>query len=136
MIAHPTQVRVRYADTDQMGYVYYGKYAEYFEVGRVELIRSLGLSYKEIENAGYLMPVINFSIQYKWPAVYDEVLTIFTRVPTKPQARFLTTYEVRNDQQRLIAEGQVVLVFIDRNKNRPVKIPIFIAEAIEAHWKD
>ncbi len=136
MIVHDTQVRVRYADTDQMGYVYYGKFAEYFEVGRVELIRSLGISYKEVEHRGCLLPVVEFSVQYKAPAVYDDLLTITTAIPEIPRARFLTQYEVHNPLGQLIATGKVTLAFLHKEKQRPIKVPDYILERIEAQWKD
>ena len=84
MIRSETKIRVRYGETDQMGYVYYGVYAQYYEVGRVDAMRSLGFSYKQIEEKGLLMPVIDFSISYKKPAFYDDEITVVTYVRDKP----------------------------------------------------
>ena len=78
MIKNQTKIRVRYAETDQMGYVYYGNYAQFFEVGRVEWLRSLGVSYKSLEDSGVMLPVINLNVQYIKPAKYDDLLTITT----------------------------------------------------------
>ena len=111
MIQHHADIRVRYADTDQMGFVYYGKYPEYFEVGRTELIRSLGLAYKEIENRGIWMPVTELHITYKVPALYDELLVCKTYIPEIPRATLLTTYEIYKEDGSLSVSGKVVLAF-------------------------
>lgn len=134
MISHETHVRVRYADTDQMGYVYYGKYPEYLEVGRVEMIRHLGIPYTEIEAKGIMLPVADLRIQYKHPARYDDELRILTRIPQMPSSSFLTEYEIYSPTDKLLAEAYVKLAFIDMERNRPVRIPDFIREAIESHW--
>ena len=134
MITHETHIRVRYADTDQMGYVYYGKYAEYFEVGRVELIRSLGMTYKSVEEGGIIMPVVDLHIQYQRPAHYDELLRVRTTIPEIPRSSFLTTYEVFNEAGQLLVSGAVKLAFIDTARNRPVRAPEYIRQAVETHW--
>ncbi|MEL6651342.1 MAG: thioesterase family protein [Bacteroidota bacterium] len=136
MIEHDTQVRVRYAETDQMGYVYYGKYTEYFEVGRVELIRNvLGLSYKAIEESGYFLPVADLQIKYHRPARYDDLLTIRTRVPAMPRSSFPTEYEIYNEAGTLLVTGSVKLAFFHRERLVPVRIPEFIKEAVESKWE-
>lgn len=134
MIQYQTQVRVRYGETDQMGYVYYGKYAEYFEVGRVELIRSLGLSYKEIEARGVWLPVAHLHIEYKAPGKYDDLLTVTTSLAEIPRSNFLTRYEVHNEAEQLIVTGEVKLAFFDAARQRPVRVPDFILAAVQAHW--
>ncbi|MDW3647653.1 MAG: thioesterase family protein [Bacteroidia bacterium] len=134
MISHETFVRVRYGETDQMAYVYYGKYAEYFEVGRVELIRSIGITYKEIEEKGILMPVADLEVHYKFPARYDELLKIKTTIPEKPRASFLTEYEIFNEEGKLVVTGKVKLAFFDKERLRPVRAPKFVLDAVEAHW--
>lgn len=136
MIAHETQIRVRYADTDQMGYVYYGKYAEYFEVGRVELIRNLGFTYKSIEERGIMMPVVDMKAKYYQPGRYDELLSIKTMIVEFPRASFLTQYEVRNESGELVVKGEVKLAFIDMERMRPTRAPSYIKEAIEAVWPE
>lgn len=134
MISHETTVRVRYGETDQMAYVYYGKYAEYFEVGRVELIRSIGISYKEVEEQGILMPVAHMEIDYKYPARYDELLRIRTTIPEKPRSAFLTSYEIFNEEGKLLVTGTVKLAFFNKERMRPVRVPAYILDAVNAHW--
>ena len=131
MFTSETSVRVRYADTDQMGYVYHARYLEYLEVGRTDLVRQLGLPYAEVEKRGILMPVIDLSIKYKQPAYYDNVLRIRTTVPEMPKASFPFRYEVYNEQNQLILTAELRLAFIDKARQRPVRVPDFIREAIE-----
>ena len=95
MLEHEIKLRVRYSETDQMGYVYYGNYAQYFEVARVEALRSLGITYKELEEEGILLPVLEFTIRYIKPAYYDDQLTIKVRIPVLPKARIFFEYELR-----------------------------------------
>jgi acyl-CoA thioester hydrolase len=123
MYTAETQIRVRYAETDKMGYVYYGNYAMYYEVARVEALRSLGFVYRELEEMGIMMPVIESKFRYLKPAVYDELLTLKVTVPTLPAARILFTYEITNDRQELINTGETTLVFIDMASGRPKRIP-------------
>ena len=123
MIKTETTLRVRYAETDQMGFVYYGNYAQYYEVGRVEAMRSLGFSYKEMEDSGILMPVINFNIDYKKPALYDDEIRIVTTVSKLPSVRITFDYECYNQKNELLNTGSVTLVFIDKIKNKPTKPP-------------
>ena len=123
MIKTETILRVRYAETDQMGYVYYGVYAQYYEVGRVEAMRSLGFSYKEMEETGVLMPVINLTINYKKPAKYDDEVRIVTSVNEIPGIRITFHYECYNQKNELLNTGSVTLVFIDKLKNKPISAP-------------
>ncbi|PWH87022.1 acyl-CoA thioesterase [Brumimicrobium oceani] len=118
-----TQLRVRYGETDQMGYCYYGNYAQYFEVGRVEALRSLGTSYKDIENKGFMLPVSTYSVKYKAPALYDDLLTITTKIMALDGVRLYFEYEVRNDENKLLATAETVLVFVDKVTMRPVLPP-------------
>ncbi len=136
MLTHETTVRVRYADTDQMGYVYHARYLEYLEVGRTDLVRHIGLPYAEVEEMGILMPVIDLSIRYKQPAYYDNVLRIKTTVPSMPQASFPFEYEVYNEQDQLILTAELRLAFIDKARKRPVRVPDFIREAIVKKLED
>ncbi len=123
MIKSETKVRVRYGETDQMGYVYYGVYAQYYEVGRVEAMRSLGFSYKKMEERGVLMPVINLTINYKKPAFYDDEIRIVTTIKTVPSARITFEYECYNQTDELLNTGTVTLVFLDKAKNKPTLPP-------------
>ncbi|MCU0417776.1 MAG: acyl-CoA thioesterase [Cytophagaceae bacterium] len=113
MIEHTVQVRVRYAETDQMGYVYYGNYATYFEVARVETFRHLGCSYKSMEAQGILMPVLDFKTKFIKPARYDDVLSIKVIIKEKPGVRITFNYEVYNEHNVLLNLAETTLVFIN-----------------------
>jgi acyl-CoA thioester hydrolase len=135
MIQHQTQVRVRYGDTDKMAYVYYGKYAEYCEVGRTELIRSLGISYKEMEDDGVMLPVGEYNIRYHRPAKYDDLLTITTILPEKPTAKFITEYLIHNQLGEHLATAKVILVFVQIATNKVVRAPEYVMGAVEKLWQ-
>ncbi|MCC7303371.1 MAG: acyl-CoA thioesterase [Bacteroidia bacterium] len=123
MLKHTSIVRVRYGETDQMGYAYYGVYAQYYEVGRVEMLRSLGITYKELEDTGYLLPVHSFKITYHKPAVYDDLVSIETTIADPPGLRLRFLFEARNEKGELLNEGEVVLVFVSKITRRPVAPP-------------
>ncbi|MDH3381796.1 MAG: acyl-CoA thioesterase [Flavobacteriaceae bacterium] len=131
MISHLTQFRVRYSETDQMGYVYYGNYAQYFEVGRVEWLRNLGISYKTMEDEGVMLPVINLQVTYLKPAKYDNLLTLKTTLVKKPKVRIEFSYELFNEQEELLVIASTELVFIDIAKNKPTKSPAQLSQKIE-----
>lgn len=116
-------IRVRYGETDQMGYVYYGNYAQYYEVARVEMLRSLGTSYKDMENNGVMMPVLDLYSKYIKPGRYDENLTITVMIKEKPGIRIKFHYEIHNEKQELINIGETTLVFVDKEKNKPCHPP-------------
>ena len=121
MIQHEIKTRVRYAETDQMGYVYYGNYATYFEVARVEAFRSIGFSYREMEEDGVLMPVLELKTKYIKPALYDQELTIKINVKEKPGIRIKFDYEVFNEEGDLLNIAETTLVFINKETGRPCK---------------
>lgn len=123
MYISETQIRVRYAETDQMGYVYYGNYAQYYEVGRVEALRQLGLSYKEMEDGGVMMPVLSFKIKYIKPGFYDDVITVKTIIKEVPSLRITFEYECYNQKGDLLNIGETILVFIDKASNKPCQPP-------------
>ncbi|MEN9599962.1 MAG: hypothetical protein RL596_2283 [Bacteroidota bacterium] len=124
MYEHSTTVRVRYAETDQMDIVYYGNYAQYFEVGRVECIRDLGFSYKKMEEMGVRMPVVKLEIEYLRPAHYDELLTIKTVIKELPIKHEIVFYhEVYNEKKKIITRGKVELFFIDIATNKRTHMP-------------
>ncbi len=135
MLISETQVRVYYEDTDKMGVVYYGVYPRYYEIGRTEMIRDLGLSYKEIEDSNILLPARSLNINYLKSAYYDDLLTIRTIVETIPKVKFLIKTEIYNQQSELINTGEVVLVFFDAIANKPCRIPQKFREALELHFK-
>ncbi len=131
MYVSETSVRVRYGETDQMGYCYYGNYAQYFEVARVESLRNLGLSYKAIEDSGILLPVLEFHIKYLKPAYYDDVLTLRTRIPELPGARIRFCYETLNEAGTQLNFGETTLVFIRKETGRPCPAPEKLLEALK-----
>jgi len=121
--SNQTKLRVRYAETDQMGYCYYGNYAQYFEVGRVEAMRSLGMSYRELEEAGIMLPVIDFSVKYYVPATYDEELTVTTTIEKLQGAKLSFSYQINNEQGQLVVTAMTTLVFVRSETKRPTKAP-------------
>ncbi|QTN39368.1 acyl-CoA thioesterase [Cryomorphaceae bacterium] len=131
MIRNETQIRVRYSETDQMGVVYYGNYAQYFEVGRVELLRELGTSYRELEEAGTMLPVLELQLKYIRSAKYDDLLTVSTEIREWPDARITFHHEIRNEEGTLLNVGKVTLVFFDMERQRPRKMP----EELAAYFK-
>ncbi len=130
MQSHIIQFRVRYGETDQMGYVYYGNYAQYFEMGRVEWLRNLGLSYKRMEEAGIMLPVLNLTINYLKPAKYDDLLTLKTTILKKPSVRIEFEFELFNEENELLNKGYTSLVFIDMQRNKPTRAPEYILEKV------
>jgi len=130
MIRNQTNIRVRYGETDQMGYVYYGNYAQFFEVGRVEWLRALGVSYKSLEESGIMLPVIQLNINYMKPAKYDDLLTITTTLTKKPLVKIEFDFEVRNENNDLLTTGFTSLVFMDMKKNKPIKAPEYLLDQI------
>ena len=137
MLIHKTNIRVRYADTDQMQYAYNGKYFEYFEVGRTEMMRERKLTYKEIEKNGYIMPVHSTLINFKNPAFYDELLEIETRVEKLPELKVHIDHTVRStDRDVLICTGYVDLVFVKRDNGRISRPPEFFMNAIKQFFSN
>lgn len=134
MIHTNTSIRVRYGETDPMKYVYYGNYAEYFEVARVELFRSLGMSYDEIEKRGIFLPVSEYKIKYLKPALYDQLLEIRTYVRKIPGIRIEFDYEIYNEENVKITEASTTLFFLDSQTNKIVKCPDYLMELIEKKW--
>jgi acyl-CoA thioester hydrolase len=124
MFSTETQIRVRYAETDQMGVVYYGNYAQYFEVARAESIRQLGYTYKDMEAAGVIMPVVKMHIQYLRAAYYDDLLTVKTTLKEMPEGHRIEFHqEVFNEKGKLLTTGRVVLYFITAQDRRKTTIP-------------
>ncbi len=119
--SNTTQTRVRYSETDQMGYVYYGNYASYFEIGRVECLRSLGLPYKELENQGIMLPVMDLHVNFKSAAKYDDLLTIHTSIVSLIGSKILFEYEIKNEQAKTLSTGYTHLVFVNRENMRPIR---------------
>ena len=124
--------RVRYSETDQMGVVYHGNYAQYFEMGRVEWLRQLGTSYKEMEKSGIMLPVISLHVDFKKPAVYDDLITVRTILKKTPSVRIEFDFEIRNAAGDILVTAKTVLVFMDMEKKRPIKCPDYLLDKIAA----
>ncbi len=135
MLNHSETIRVRYGETDQMGYVYYGNYALYYEVGRVELLRKLGIAYCELENQGIGLPVVSFEIQYTKPAKYDDLIVIETSIIEKPNTKISFLYTCKDQQGNCLNTGKVVLVFINLKTSKPIRCPHNLDLLFKSHFK-
>ncbi|MBL7803157.1 MAG: acyl-CoA thioesterase [Saprospiraceae bacterium] len=136
MYAHDTQLRVRYGETDQMGYLYYGNYAQYYEVGRVETIRSLGLSYKELEEVhGIWLPVVNMDMRFVRPAFYDDLLTVHTEIRELPDEYITFHTEIFNERRKLLNAGRVKLCFFDAATKKVVPAPELLLSQLRAYFE-
>ncbi len=124
--------RIRYAETDQMGVVYHGNYPQYLEMGRVEWLRNFGVSYKDMEENGVMLPVISLQLNFKKSAVYDDLISVSTRLVKTPSVRIEFDYEIHNEDGELLATANTVLVFMDMKTKRPIKCPDYLLEKIEA----
>jgi acyl-CoA thioester hydrolase len=134
MIQTEIQIRVRYSETDRMGYVYYGNYAQYFEVARVEALRELGVTYKQMEDEGIHLPVYTYSVKFLKPAHYDDLLTVKTMIRKPEGARLVFDFETFNSEGEKINTAEVVLVFFDPKTNRPCSPPSEFSELIMKYF--
>jgi acyl-CoA thioester hydrolase len=134
MFVYEHQLRVRYGDTDQMGYVYYGNYGYYYEQARAEAIRSIGITYKQIEESGTIMPITRMNVKYIQPALYDELLTIKTIVPHLPNRIIIFKYEIYNSKSVLINEGETHLVFADIQSKRIKTAPALLLDKLKSFF--
>lgn len=130
MISDKIQFRVRYGETDQMSYAYHGNYASYFEMGRTEWLRKLGVSYKKMEEDGIMLPVINLNTNYLKPAKYDDILTLKTTLVKIPTAKIEFKFEITNQQNELLTTATAVLVFVNMKTNRPTRIPKYLLDKL------
>ncbi len=128
MLVTETKIRVYYEDTDQMGVVYYGNYARYYEIGRTEMIRELGFTYKQMEEMNIMLPARSLKINYLKSAYYDDLLTVRTIIDTIPKVKFPIRTEIYNEKGELINSGEVVLVFYNSVTNKPVGAPKFFTD--------
>lgn len=135
MYRHETTKRVRYAETDKMGYLYYGHYAKYYEIGRVEALRDLGLSYRKMEDElGIMLPVLALEARYKFPAYYDEELTIATTLKELPSKLIHFHHEIINPKGQIINTAEVRLFFVDMKSGKRVAIPQFLKEKLQPYF--
>ncbi len=123
--------RVRYSETDQMGVVYHGNYAQYLEMGRVEWLRAMGVTYKSMEDNGIMLPVISLHIDYKKSALYDDLITVETQLKNKPMVKIEFDYKVYNESKELLATAHTVLAFMDKKTGKPIKCPDYILERLD-----
>lgn len=135
MYSHEIQIRVRYGETDQMGYLYYGNYAQYYEVGRVETIRSLGLTYKELEEVhGIWLPVVSLEMRFVRPAYYDDLLTVRSTLKELPDEYITFHVEVLNEKKKLVNAGRVRLCFFDSKTKKVVPAPEYLLEKLRLYF--
>ena len=134
MYIFETSIRVRYGETDQMGYVYYGNYPLYYEVGRTEMLRSVNLSYRAMEEEGILLPVRSLNIKYIEPAHYDDLLRLRVILKDLPTAKIHFYYEIYNEQNKLLNKGETVLVFVDAKTRRPRRAPEALLKGLEKYF--
>lgn len=136
MYTHKTKLRIRYAETDQMGYVYYGNYAAFYEVARVETLRELGMTYKALEQSGVMLPVLEFQIKYIKPAFYDDEIEIETTITRLPKARIHFEYKTFNEKNELLNFGKTTLVFVNIVSKRPTAAPAEMVEKLKPYFKE
>ncbi|MCI2229701.1 acyl-CoA thioesterase [Polaribacter sp. MSW13] len=125
-----TKTRVRYSETDQMGVVYHGNYAQFFELGRTEWLRSLGVTYKDMETSGIMLPVISLNCNFIKSALYDDILTIHTFLRKKPMVKIEFDYEILNQNDELICTGNSVLAFMNMNTLKPARCPDYLLKSL------
>ena len=130
MKTYEFNVRVRYSETDQMGVVYHGNYAQYFEMGRVEWLRNIGVSYKTMEENGVMLPVVSLNMNYKKPARYDDLLRVKTIFKSLTSVKIEFDYEIYNEQNELLTIGNSILVFVNMKTGRPMAAPEYIKEKL------
>ena len=137
MFSFETQLRVRYADTDQMRVVYHAKFIEYFEVGRTDAIRSIGITYRNLEESGIMMPVVSLECKYIRPALYDDLLTIRTSLETMPSGyRISFLQEVFNETGKLLCTGKIGLYFMDSKTQTKTDIPDLLTEKLKPYFQN
>ncbi|MUP47014.1 acyl-CoA thioesterase [Gramella sp. BOM4] len=131
MKSHETFVKVRYAETDQMGVVHHGSYPEYLEIARIDWLDELGISYKKMEQEGIMLPVFELNLKYHKPVTFHENIRVVTHLREMPNVKIIFDYEVFNEQGDLVTSASSVLVFMDANSRRPIRCPKFILEKLE-----
>ncbi len=133
--SNSTKLRVRYGETDQMGYCYYGNYAQYFEVGRVEALREIGMSYRDMEDSGIMLPVSSFDVKYFKPALYDDEIKIITKLVKVEGCRLFFEYEIKNEQGIIISIAKTTLVFVLKTTMKPTSPPQSFIKLLETYEK-
>ena len=131
MKCHETKLRVRYGETEQMGVVYHGNYVQYLEIGRIEWLRNLGVSYKKMEEDGIMLPVISIYLNYKRSACYDDVIYVKTQLNKMPMATIEFDYEILNEDREIITLAKVILAFINMKSKSPTRCPKYILDKLQ-----
>lgn len=135
MFVSKTTFRVHYALTDQMGVVYHGNYAQFYEMGRAEAIRQLGYTYKDLERKGIIMPVVELKSKFLRPAKYDDLITIVTMLKTRPHGHKITFYhEVYNEKDELLNTGEISLYFLDARTLKKIDAPQLLIEMFDDYF--
>ena len=132
MISNTIQLRVRYSETDQMSFVYHGNYAQYFEIGRIQWLKELGVSYKKMEETGIMLPVISLNINYFKPAKYDDLLTLKTTLRKIPSVKIIFDYEIHNKNHELLTTACSTLAFMNAETKKPTRAPEYLLKKLEA----
>ena len=131
MKSHETFVKVRYAETDQMGVVHHGSYPQYLEIARIDWLESLGISYKSMEQEGIMLPVFELNLKYHKPVTFHENIRVKTRLREMPNVKIIFDYEVFNEAGDLVTTGSTILVFMDAKSRRPIRCPQFILDRLK-----
>lgn len=131
MHSHQSQIRVRYIETDRMGYLHHGHYAAYLEAARTDWLRDLGIRYIDMEEAGIMLTVVNLEIHYKFPAKYDELLTINTTLKKHSGVTVVFDYEIINSKERVITVATTRLAFIEAKTRKPCRAPDLFMQALQ-----
>jgi len=134
MIKEEIKLRIRYSETDQMGFVYYGNYAQYLELGRVAVMKKVGISYRNLEESGIGLPVKDMHISYFKAAQYDDEITVVTIVDEMPSNRITFHYEIYREEDLLI-KAETTLFFMDLKSKRPCRPPAFFVDKMKAHFE-
>lgn len=132
MKSDETEIRIRYAETDQMGVVHHANYALYLEIGRIEWLRKLGLSYKKMEEEGVALPVISLHVNYAKPIHYDELIKVKTQLKQKPRSVVEFDYEISNDFGEILATANTVLAFVNMKTNKPTRPPKYFLDVLDS----
>lgn len=128
---HQTKIKVRYGETDQMGVVYHGNYAHYLEIGRLEWLDAIGVSYRQMEANGVMLPVVSMSLKYYKSAVYGDTITISTTLLKRPTASIEFNYKIHNSSGKLLTTAHTKLAFVDMKSNFPMRCPQYILDQLQ-----
>ncbi|RBW56730.1 acyl-CoA thioesterase [Tenacibaculum sp. E3R01] len=132
MHEHFSTIRIRYSETDQMGVVYHGNYAQFFEIGRTEWLRTLGVTYKYMEKTGVMLPVISLNCNFKKSAFYDDFITIKTYLKKTPTVKIEFNYEIVNQDNDILCTGSTSLAFINSETKRPIRCPEYLLNKLNS----